>query len=301
MTVELQRYVEEEILPRYDAFDAAHQRNHAEMVIRQSLVLAEQLGVDVNMAYVVAAYHDTGLCEGRETHHLVSGRIIREDRRLREWFTEEQIEEMARAAEDHRASSAGPPRSIYGRIVAEADRFIDPETIVRRTVQYGLEHYPEMTREEHYRRMMQHLHEKYGRGGYLHLWFEDSPNAARLEQLRVMMEDEPAMQKLFSKYYETAVNGGSNMWGKVKRWLQSLSFRTGVIVLVCCIPFYILSFAQMLLPISAAAKGVLWTILFGLAKTCQYGGLTILGVEGFNRLKKYFKKEKTVFVKPKET
>ena len=70
---------------------------------------------------------------------------------------------------------------------------------------------------------------------------------------------------------------------KVKHWLQSLSFRTGVIVLLCCIPFYILSFVQMLLPISVAAKGILWTVLFGLAKTCQYGGLTILGVEGYKR------------------
>ena len=81
-------------------------------------------------------------------------------------------------------------------------------------------------------------------------------------------------------------------WTKVRIWLQSLSFRTGVIVLVCCIPFYILSFAQLLLPISTAAKGVLWTILFGLAKTCQYGGLTILGVEGYNRLKKRFKRKR---------
>jgi len=75
---------------------------------------------------------------------------------------------------------------------------------------------------------------------------------------------------------------------KIKQWLQSLSFRTGVIVLLCCIPFYILSFAQMLLPISTTAKGILWTVLFGLAKTCQYGGLTILGVEGYKRLKNKF-------------
>lgn len=81
-------------------------------------------------------------------------------------------------------------------------------------------------------------------------------------------------------------------WKKLKTWLQSLSFRTGVIVLLCCIPFYILSFAQMLLPISTAAKGVLWTILFGLAKTFQYGGLTILGVEGYNRLKGWIKRRK---------
>ena len=78
-------------------------------------------------------------------------------------------------------------------------------------------------------------------------------------------------------------------FGKIKRWLQSLSFRTGVIVLASCIPFYILSFAQVLLPISAAAKGVLWVVLFGMAKTCQYGGLTILGVEGYKRLKNWIK------------
>ena len=79
----------------------------------------------------------------------------------------------------------------------------------------------------------------------------------------------------------------------IRTWLQSLSFRTGVIVLLSCIPFYILSFSQMLLPISAAAKGILWTVLFGMAKTCQYGGLTILGVEGYRRLKDMFRRKKT--------
>ncbi len=82
-----------------------------------------------------------------------------------------------------------------------------------------------------------------------------------------------------------------NGFQKVKAWLQSLSFRTGVIVLLCCIPLYVLSFAQMLLPISATAKGVLWTVLFGLAKTFQYGGLTILGVEGYKRLKSKLKRK----------
>ena len=83
----------------------------------------------------------------------------------------------------------------------------------------------------------------------------------------------------------TIIHGGIS----VKHWLQSLSFKTGVIVLLSCIPFYILSFAQMMLPISVGAKGVLWAVLFGMAKTCQYGGLTILGVEGYKRLKNKFK------------
>lgn len=76
---------------------------------------------------------------------------------------------------------------------------------------------------------------------------------------------------------------------RLKMWLAGLSFRAGVVVLLCCVPFYIISFAQMLLPISVEAKGVLWVVFFGLAKTAQYGGITILGVEGYRRVKAYFK------------
>lgn len=79
---------------------------------------------------------------------------------------------------------------------------------------------------------------------------------------------------------------------RLKQWLSQLSFRTGVIVLLSCIPCYILSFAQMALPISTGAKSVLWFVLFGMAKTLQYGGLTILGVEGVRRLKQRFVKKK---------
>lgn len=81
-----------------------------------------------------------------------------------------------------------------------------------------------------------------------------------------------------------------SLLSRKKQWLSGLSFRTGVVVLLCCIPCYILSFAQMLLPISTELKGVLWFILFGMAKTFQYGGLTILGMEGVKRLKRKFKK-----------
>ena len=204
---ELVAYVEREILPRYDHFDPAHRRDHALMVIRQSMEIASHLEVDNNMVYAIAAYHDTGLCEGREVHHEVSARIIKADQQLRKWFSEEQIQTMADAAEDHRASAKRPPRTIYGRIVAEADRFIEPETIIRRTVQYGLEHYSELDKEGHYERTLAHLHEKYGRNGYLKLWFTDSPNAQRLEQLRQMMEDEAVLREIFERCFEEEKRG----------------------------------------------------------------------------------------------
>ncbi len=198
----LKEYIEANVIPLYDSFDRGHDRSHVEMVIEQSLQLARQQDVREDMAYVIAAYHDTGLCEGRERHHEVSARILRADSRLRQWFTESEIATMADAAEDHRASSGHEPRTIYGRIVAEADRFIDPETIIRRTVLYGIEHYPALSREEHYRRMVAHLHEKYGPSGYLRLWFPDSPNASRLERLRQMMSDAELLRSLFNRFYE---------------------------------------------------------------------------------------------------
>ena len=199
---ELQAYVEAEILPRYDAFDKAHRRPHVERVIRDALALAAFYPVDRNMLYAAAAFHDTGLCEDRATHHLVSGRIIRTDPALPRWFSPDQIETVAQAAEDHRASLDHDPRSLYGRIIAEADRQIEPETIVRRTVQYGFAHYPELDREGHWQRTLEHLHEKYAEGGYLKLWIPESPNAAKLAALRALIADEAQLRILFDKFFD---------------------------------------------------------------------------------------------------
>lgn len=195
-------YIKQEILPRYEHFDAAHQRNHADEVIERSLALAKHYDVDENMVYAIAAYHDTGLCEGRDTHHIVSGRIIREDRKLREWFSEDQIETMAQAAEDHRASSGHEPRSIYGKIVAEADRLITPEKVIRRTIQFTQDHFPDYDKEQQYQRFREHLLEKYSDTGYLRLWIPESDNAIRLEELRMIIRDEEKMRKAFDQTFE---------------------------------------------------------------------------------------------------
>ena len=198
----IRQYIESEIIPRYDNFDAAHGRDHVEYVIAQSLKLSEYYDVDRDMVYVIAAYHDTGLAVERKTHHLESGRIIRSDQSLRQWFNEGQIETMAQAVEDHRASSDHEPRSIYGKIVAEADRQIDPETIIRRTVQYGLSHYPELDREGHWQRMLDHLNEKYAEGGYLRLWIPESDNAGKLKELHEIIKDRDYLESLFDRFYK---------------------------------------------------------------------------------------------------
>lgn len=202
---ELKAYIEREILSRYDGFDAAHRRDHADVVVCRSVELAEGLGADVEMAYVIAAYHDTGLAVGREVHHTESKRILLEDSALRRWFAEEDIATMGDAVEDHRASSKQPPRTIYGRIVAEADRLIEPRTILRRTVQFTLTHHPDLDKEEGYARLVEHMREKYDYGGYLRLWIEESDNAQRLEELRRIIADKETLRRLYEEIYSELV------------------------------------------------------------------------------------------------
>lgn len=206
----LTAFIEHEILPKYDNFDAAHRIDHTQMVITQSLEIARHYPVRPDMVYAIAAFHDLGLSVDRATHHLESGRMVRDCNRLHEWFSPEDIETMAQAVEDHRASSDHEPRSIYGRVVAEADRMIDPEVIVRRTIQYGLANYPDLDREGQWQRTLDHLHAKYAEGGYLRLHFPESPNAGRLHDLRILINDRPRLRTLFDRLYDSLALNNQN-------------------------------------------------------------------------------------------
>ena len=198
----MKQYIEQVILPQYDAFDGGHRRDHAQMVIEESLKLAREHGADEQMAYVIAAYHDLGLRVDRETHHLHSGEILMADQTLRRWFTEEQIKVMREAVEDHRASSKHPPRSIYGAIVAEADRLIDPVLVIQRTMAYSAKLYPDGDFETLYARSKAHLQEKYAEGGYMRLWLNSERNVRSLEELRGIIRDEERLRRLCKEWYD---------------------------------------------------------------------------------------------------
>ena len=198
----LHEYIENEILPRYAAFDKGHQRDHAESVIEESIVLAQEHGADQEMAYVIAAFHDLGLEKGRELHHIYSGEILMADPILPQFFNKEQLMLMRDAVEDHRASSKNAPRSIYGAIVAEADRHIDPETILRRTMQFGLKQNPEADFEWHFNRAYQHMLEKYAEGGYMRLWLNSKRNVEGLNALRAIIHDKEVLREICKRLFE---------------------------------------------------------------------------------------------------
>lgn len=201
VTLEIMAFVEQQILPRYTAFGPSHGLQHVTRVIASSLKLAQRLGADIDMAYVIAAYHDLGMEGPRAIHHLTSGKILQADARLKKWFSPEQIKIMREAVEDHRASSSRAPRSIYGKIVAEADRDLSPEVVFRRTVEFGLENYPEKSEQEHWQRFRAHMDEKYGDHGYIRLWLPNSPNAEGLQRIRNVIAEEQLLYAAFTKYY----------------------------------------------------------------------------------------------------
>ena len=205
-SLDLIEFVETQILPQYAQFDKAHNMEHATRVIRRSLDLARKIGANLDMAYAIAAYHDLGLSGPRAIHHITSGKILIQDARLKRWFSKDQLQMMKEAVEDHRASASRTPRSIYGKIVAEADRDIDPETVIRRTIQYGLANYPELDMENQWRRFMDHMNEKYSVNGYIRLWIQGSENERKLNELRALIADPDKIRKVFDKLFaeETA-------------------------------------------------------------------------------------------------
>lgn len=206
----IQEYIEQTILPQYDAFDGGHQRDHAQAVIAESLQLAREHHADEQMAYVIAAYHDLGLRFDREKHHIHSGEILMSDQTLRQWFTEEQLLIMRDAVEDHRASGKNPPRTIYGAIVAEADRQIIPETVIARTMAYSAKLYPDGDFETLYARSREHLLEKYAEGGYMRLWLNSERNTRSLEALRAIIRNEPQLRALCEQWYSTYLSKQQN-------------------------------------------------------------------------------------------
>ena len=200
-SLDLVEFVETKILPQYAAFDAAHNMEHVTRVIRHSMELVKVTGADVNMVYVIAAYHDLGMSGPRAVHHITGGKILATDARLKKWFSTEQLKVMREAVEDHRASASHSPRSIYGKIVAEADRDIDPEIVIRRTIQFGLANYPELDHEGQWKRFKEHMDNKYSKDGYIRLWIPNSPNAKRLNDLRNLIAQPAELRKEFDRIF----------------------------------------------------------------------------------------------------
>ncbi|WP_314671738.1 HD domain-containing protein [Segatella salivae] len=206
VSLEIMEFIEHNILPKYTAFGKSHGLQHVNRVIKKSIELANYTGADINMVYVIAAYHDLGMSGPRAIHHLTGGKILSNDSRLKKWFNADQLKIMKEAVEDHRASSSHTPRTIYGKIVAEADRDLELDVVFSRAIQYGLENYPELNKEQQWKRFEAHMNEKYSRNGYIHLWIPGSPNAKKLKNIQETIDNKTILRAKFEALYTKEKN-----------------------------------------------------------------------------------------------
>jgi len=188
---ELQNYIERNIFPEYNKNEKAHGIEHIKWVINRSFELVEQNKLDVNknMVYVIAAYHDIGHYMDSKMHEIISADIMFKDKKLSDFFTQEELITIKEAIEDHRASAKKDPRSIYGKIVSSADRNNTIEDCFLRTYIYGKKLNSNATDEELFNRAYDVLVNKFGENGYAKFYFEDKQYEDFLTDLRELLKD----------------------------------------------------------------------------------------------------------------
>ena len=207
---DLKRYIEKSVLPLYDTNIAGHGREHIEFVIERSFELAREfdLDVDVNMIYVIAAFHDIGYKENPDNHEEVSGRIFRGDDVMAKYFTAEEIDIMADAIVDHRASLEYEARSVYGKLVSSADREISVHNMLKRSILFQADkhksEHPSLAQVIDY--SYKKLSSKYGKGGYAKMYFPDEKYKNYLNTMQDILSD----KEKFVKYELDVIDRMSN-------------------------------------------------------------------------------------------
>ena len=174
--LELIKYIEQIVNYHYNLNDKGHGVEHAKYVINRSFEFAYQVeSINLEMVYVIAAYHDVAHHIDAKNHETISAKMLMEDKKLKDFFTDEQIKIMSEAVEDHRSSMETEPRSIYGKIVSSADRNTSVEVTLKRCYSYNRRHFSELKESEIIEECRKFLLKKFGINGYARskMFFDD--------------------------------------------------------------------------------------------------------------------------------
>ncbi len=204
----LKEYVEQKIFPEYEQNDKGHDINHIVQVLKRSFTLSKKLeNINLDMVYAIASFHDIGHHINKDEHEVISANIFYENEKMKEFFTEEERTIIKEAIEDHRSSLEGEPRSIYGKLIASADKTPDLDTMVKRTHAYSVKHFPEMTEEEMIEREFNHLNEKFGSEGYAKCYIMDEEYEKFLSDMRDILS---SIEKYKEYYFKVIDKGEEN-------------------------------------------------------------------------------------------
>ena len=186
MEKELKQYILKTIKPTYKTFDKGHGVSHFNFVTKNCVKYGKEMikkgfDVDLDIAYIVGAFHDIGIKNGREGHAKSSSEMVQKDEVLAKYYSKDKINLIAEAVEDHSSHLDYEPRSIYGKIVADADRNNTLYLVFSRPIKYGIANEKYRTREGHINRVYEFVQGKFGRNGYVKYWL-DIPQTTKEQQ-----------------------------------------------------------------------------------------------------------------------
>ena len=209
---ELLSYINSKIKPMYKNFDKAHNLSHFKFVTENCVNYAKRLmnndkNIDLEIAYVVGAMHDVGISKGRQGHAKSSGEIVRSDGRLRDFFDDNTIELIAQAVEDHSSHLDYEPRSIYGKIVADADRNNTKYLVFSRPVKYGIKNESQYSREEQIDRVYNFVQKKFGRNGYVKYWLDIPETRKEQNEVWELLDTEEICKGYIAGIFDEVTKG----------------------------------------------------------------------------------------------
>ena len=203
------QYITDIIFPKYEKY-YSHGMIHINNVIENMMMLADYYGLDKDMAYTIASYHDIGLNVDRENHEKESAKILKSDKKLREFFTEPQIEIMAIAIEDHRGSRREKPHNIYGECISDSDRDFDVLTLAKRQLATTLKNYPDLeTFDEHFNRCYEYICERINENGVFNLWTNNPVLIKRRDKFQKEYLDKDYTRGIYKKEWDKISSDGT--------------------------------------------------------------------------------------------
>lgn len=215
MNKELMKYISENIKSKYKTFDKGHNISHFNFVTKNcvnygKLLLEKGINVDLDIAYIVGAYHDIGILKGRENHALSSGEIVRKDKMLSKHYSREIIEIIAQAVEDHSSHLSYEPRNIYGKIVADADRNNTMYLAFSRPIKYVLKNEPRTTKNEYLQKVYDFVNKKFGRNGYVKYWLDISDTTKEQQRIWLLLDNKELCLQYISGLFDEITKGKIN-------------------------------------------------------------------------------------------
>ncbi len=198
----LKKYIEEKIIPTYDTFDHGHDSRHAKAVISRSLEIAQFLNdpsIDINMVYTAAAFHDMGMTIARKGHAKFSYDCVIQDENLKKYFDNDEIITIAQACADHSTSTGRVPRSIYGKIVSDADKDNDISISLMRAWDFSIFNFPQYSLSQHLDGIHEQIQKRFGENGSVKFYLPAPKSQEFLKQMQTFAVNKELFEKVMKE------------------------------------------------------------------------------------------------------